>query len=109
MLEPILGSLNRERILLFLLTNKEGYARQIARFFETDLSPIQRQLDRLEFGGVLYSRQAGRTRLFGLNPRYPFLGELQALLAKALVFYPQEERERLEIVRKRPRRRGKPE
>ena len=108
MLEPLFGSINKERILLFLLANKEGYARQIARYFKTDLSPIQRQLDRLEFGGILYSRQAGRTRLFGLNPRYPFLKELQALMTKALVFYPPEERKGLEKVRRRPRQRSKP-
>ena len=107
MLEPLFGSINRERVLLFLYTRGEGYARQIARFFETDLNPIQRQLERLEFGGVLYSRRAGRTRLFGLNPRYPFLGEVKALLTKVLTFYPADERDKLEKVRKRPRRTGK--
>lgn len=108
MLEPILGSTNRERILLYLHTRREGYARQISRFFKTDLDPIQKQLERLENGGVLYSRDAGRTRLFGLNPRYPFLGELRALLDKTLTFLPTEERERLMKARTRPRRKGKP-
>ena len=36
-LEPIIGSSNRERILIFLQAREEGYAREIARFFETDL------------------------------------------------------------------------
>jgi predicted transcriptional regulator len=108
MLEPLLGSKNRERILLYLYGRPEGYAREIARFFETDLGPIQKQLERLEAGGVLYSRAAGRTRLFCLNPRYPFLPELKALLDKALQFYPQEARENLVMTRRRPRRKGKP-
>lgn len=108
MLGPILGSVNRERILLYLLIRNEGYAREIARFFKTDLAPIQKQLERLESGGVLYSRSAGRTRLYRLNPRYPFLGELRALLDKALTFYPPEEREKLTMTRTRPRRKGKP-
>ena len=108
MLEPVLGSVNRERILLYLHSRKEGYAREISRFFRTDLDPIQKQLERLENGGVLYSRSAGRTRLFGLNPRYPFLGELRALLDKVVVFLPPDERERLVKARTRPRRRGKP-
>ena len=43
-LEPILGSANRERVLIFLQAREEGYAREIARFFETDLFPIQDQL-----------------------------------------------------------------
>ena len=108
MLEPILGSTNCERVLLFLLARKEGYAREMARFFATDLAPVQRQLEKLEVGGVLMSRTAGRTRLYEFNPRYPFLRELSALLEKALSFYPDEERALLGINRRRPRRRGKP-
>ncbi len=108
MLEPILGSTNRERVLVFIFARGEGYARQMARFFETGLDPIQKQLDRLEYGGVLISRKAGRTLLYSFNPRYPFLNELKTLLEKALSFYPESERERLLLGRRRPRRRGKP-
>jgi predicted transcriptional regulator len=108
MLEPLLGSRNKERILLYLRIRKEGYAREISRFFGTGLAPVQKQLERLENGGVLYSRSAGRTRLFGLNPRYPFSGNLRSLLDKALTFYPPEEREKLTMARTRPRRKGKP-
>ena len=108
MLEPILGSTSSERVLIFVLARKEGYAREIARFFETDLDPIQKQLEKLELGGVLVSRTAGRTRLYEFNPRYPFLKELRGLLEKALSFYTDEERERLLMNRRRPRRRGKP-
>jgi hypothetical protein len=108
MLVPILGSLSSERVLIFILTRREGYAREIARFFETDLGPIQKQLEKLEFGSVLVSRTAGRTRLYEFNPRYTFLKELKSLLEKALSFYPEEEREKLLMNRRRPRRRGKP-
>lgn len=108
MLEPILGSLSSERVLLFILARKEGYAREIARFFETDLDPIQKQLEKLELGGVLVNRTAGRTRLYEFNPRYPFLKELRSLLEKAMTFYSREERERLVMIRRRPRRKGKP-
>ncbi len=108
MLEPILGSVSSERVLVFILARDEGYAREIARFFETDLDPIQKQLEKLEFGGVLVSRTAGRTRLYMFNPRYPFLKELRNLLEKALSFYPEEVHERLVMSRRRPRRRGKP-
>ena len=108
MLEPILGSTNSERVLIFLTAREEGYAREIARFFETGLAPIQQQLEKLEFGGVLVSRAAGRTRLYSLNPRYPFLDELKALLNKALTFYPEDLREDLLMNRRRPRRAEKP-
>jgi hypothetical protein len=108
MLEPLLGSANAERVLLFLLARDEGYASEIAAFFDTDLYGVQRQLDKLETGGVLASRTAGRTRLYRFSPRYAFLTELNALLQKALSAYPPDEQDRLRIVRRRPRRRGKP-
>jgi predicted transcriptional regulator len=108
MLEALLGSVNKERILFFLYAREEGYPRDIARFFATGLTPIQRQLDALERGGILVSRLAGRTRLYTFNPRFLFLDEVKALLERAMAFYPDEERERLLIARQRPRRKDKP-
>jgi predicted ArsR family transcriptional regulator len=108
MLIPLLGTENCERVLIFLLTRNEGYAREIAHFFDTNLYAIQRQLDKLESGGVLVSRMVGRTRLYQFNPRYPFLNELKQLLEKALSFYPEEVRENLVMNRRRPRKRDKP-
>jgi len=108
LLEPLLGSKNRERVLIFLSARKEGYAREIARFFDTSLFPIQDQLERLETGGVIVSRQVGRTVLYQFNPRYPFLKELLALLEKTISYYPVDMQEELLNNRRRPRRRGKP-
>lgn len=108
MLEPVLNSTNSERVLVFLTARGEGYAREISRFFQTGLSPVQKQLDKLERGGILASRDIGRTRLYAFNPRYPFLKELRALLEKTLKFYPEEERGKLLMNRRRPRRKGKP-
>ena len=108
MLESLFGSVNKERVLLFIYAREEGYPRDIARFFTTDLTPVQRQLDALERGGILVSRLAGRTRLFTFNPAYPLLSEIKALLGKAMSFYPQDEQDRLLLARQRPRRTGKP-
>lgn len=108
MIEAILGSLSCERVLVFICARKEGYAREIARFYETDLAPIQKQLDKLELAGTLASRTAGRTRLYSFNPRYTFLQELTTLLEKVISFLPPDERERLVMVRRRLRRKGKP-
>lgn len=107
MLTSLFGTQNSERVLIFLLARNEGYAREIAQFFDTNLYAIQRQLDKLEFGGVLVSRTAGRTRLYQFNPRYPFLTELKQLLEKALSYYPEDLRESLVMNRRRPRRRDK--
>jgi hypothetical protein len=107
-LEAIVGSISCERVLIFLAAREEGYAREIAGFYATALLPIQKQLDKLEAGGVLVSRTAGRTLLYTFNPRYPFLKELSALLEKALTFCDQDLQSQLLLNRRRPRRRGKP-
>lgn len=108
MLEVLLGSKNRERVLQFILAKGEGYAKEIADFYDTGLDPIQKQLEKLELGGVLVSRNVGRTRLFVFNSRYAFKNELHALLEKAREYYDPDEIERLTMGRKRPRRPGKP-
>lgn len=107
MIESLLGSKNAERVLIYILAREEGYAREIANFYKTDLKSIQMQLDKFEKGGVLASRTVGRTRPYVFNPRYPFLKELKALLQKVLSFYSSKEQEELTMNRRRPRARGK--
>jgi len=107
MIESLLGSKNAERALMYILAREEGYAREIASFYKTDLKSIQMQLDKFEKSGVLASRTVGRTRPYAFNPRYPFLNELKGLLKKALSFYPQNEQDELLMNRHRPRARGK--
>jgi len=108
MLKPLFGSDTREKVLVFILARDKGYPTEIARFFDTGLNQVQRQLENLEAGGMLVSFTAGRTRLYEFNPRYPFLKELRNLLEKAFSFYPNEVRENLTMNRRRPRRRNKP-
>jgi DNA-binding transcriptional ArsR family regulator len=108
MLEPLLGSRDAEKALIYLYCLDEGYAREIARSLGSTFSAMQRQLGRLEVAGVIYGRLVGRTRLYRFNPRYPFLAELKALLAKALTFYPEGERQVFLMSRRRPRMGGKP-
>lgn len=108
MLEPLFESEPKEKILLYIHTHGESYAREIARAFGLYGNTVQYQLLKLENGGVLYSKLKGRVRLFGINPRYPFKRELEALLEKALSFVTEKERERLYRPRLRPRRTGKP-
>jgi hypothetical protein len=107
MIEALLGSKNAERVLLYIFARDEGYAREIASFYRTDLKPIQMQLDKFEKSGILVSQSVGRTRPYMFNPRYPFLNELKALLEKALSFYPAKEQEELQMNRRRPRSKGK--
>jgi len=108
MLEPLLASTNCERVLIFIAAREDGYLREMADFYQTAPAPLLKQLEKLENGGVLFSRLAGRTRLYAFNPRYPFLKELKALLDKALSYYPEDMRASLLESRRRPRRKGKP-
>lgn len=107
MIEVLLGSTSCEQVMLFLLARNEGYPREIARFYNVDYRPIRNQLDKLESGGVLVSRAAGKTRLYSFNSRCPYLKELKALLEKVMNFCPQDMKEELLKNRRRPRRRGK--
>jgi len=108
MLDELFGSKNRERVLQYILANRQGYAKEIADFYGSSVDPIKKQLERMEEGSILVSQTVGRTRLFMFNPRYAFKDELVALLEKAREFYSPEEQERLTNQRKRPRRTGKP-
>ncbi len=108
MLEPILGSISKERVLLFLYTREQGYAREIATFFDTSVTPIKKQLESLEEQNVLYCEPQGKTLIYKFNPRYPFLKSLKPLLEDCLTHYPAYLKEELLLNRRRPRRRRKP-
>jgi hypothetical protein len=108
MLEPIFGSKCREQVLQFILAFETGYATQIKTFYGIGLDPVQKQLEKLEFGGILVSQNIGKTIVYSFNPRYAFLDELKTLLLKAREFYKPELIKQLTMSRKRPRRQGKP-
>jgi hypothetical protein len=109
MLEALFGNSTAEKVLLYLEEYGEGYALAIARTFdEVTLSMVQRQLERFERAGLLVSVRKGRTRLFQWNPRYPFAGEVRALLRKAIRALPERDQKRYFRERRRPRRTGKP-
>lgn len=107
MIEGILGNINKERCLQFIVARGEGYAREISDFYNTSLSPIQNQLDNLEKNSILYSTFKGKTLIYRINPRYAFKNELISLLEKTIEFLPEEIFEKLVNNRRRPRRKRK--
>jgi DNA-binding transcriptional ArsR family regulator len=109
MLEPLFESEKKEKILFFLYSHGEGYAREIARTFRFNLNTVQNQLKKLESHGVLYSRLRGKVRIFSFNPRYPFKKELEALLKKAMMYLPENEVKRYYWPRLQPKKTGKPQ
>ena len=108
MLEAVLGTPSAERVLLFLAARENGYASEIARAFETDITPIKNQLERMERESLLISRQVGRTRLYSFNPRYAFKNEVRALMERAIELLPDKIRNDLTMNRRRPRKKNKP-
>lgn len=108
MLEPLLGSISKERVLVFIVARGQGYAREIAEFFATGVTPINNQLTALEAQNVLYGETLGKTRIYKLNPRYAFIKPLTELMETAIKYYPPEQQEELKTNRRRPRRAGKP-
>ena len=108
MIEAIVGSKSSEQVFIFLTAREEGYATEIANFFDADLYAIQNQLQRLENAGILFSRKVGRTRLYRFNPRFAFLPELRSFLDKVLNFYPKDIKDALVMNRRRARKKDKP-
>jgi len=107
MLEAVFGSVAAEKVLLYLQAYDQAYGREIAAAFGAAQSQIQKQLLKLEAGGILVSRLVGRTRIYQWNPRNPLVEPLRALLMSALRSLPPVEQRRYFRDRKRPRRSGK--
>jgi hypothetical protein len=106
-LEGILGNRSAAQVLLFLEAYGSGHALRIADTYEVSVSPIQRQLRRLEMSGVLLSRTVGQTRLFEFNMRNPTVRNLRTFLAEELALLPEAEVKKYYRQRQRPRRTGK--
>ncbi|MDT0619581.1 winged helix-turn-helix domain-containing protein [Salinisphaera sp. P385] len=102
----LFGGRTAALVLLFVAANREGYATQIARALGMPVGQVQRQLLKLEAGDVLQARSVGRTRLFSMNERLPFVRDLEALLRRALEYLPDAQQRQL-MVRGRPRKTGK--
>jgi len=108
MLEGIFGNVIVEKVLFTLYVYEEGYPLGMANTFKEPVNRFQQQLGRLENAGIIVSRLIGKVRIYTFNPRYPFLQELKALIAKAFEFLPETEKDAYYKKRTRPRRAGKP-
>ena len=108
MLEGLFGNIIIEKILFTLFVYGEGYPLGMAKTFKQPVNRFQQQLRRLENAGIIASRLIGRVRIYTFNPRYPFLEEIKALIAKAFEYIPEKEKGAYYKKRTRPRRAGKP-
>lgn len=101
------GGQARTQTLLALRLLDESYPRELARVLDMRLSGVQMALRGLERDGLVAGRLMGRTRLFRLNPGYFARRELEGYLLR-LTEPESVLRKRVALLRRRPRRTGKP-
>jgi DNA-binding transcriptional ArsR family regulator len=101
------GSDTRTRTLLALQLLGESYPRELARILDVRLAGVQAALVTLERDGLIASRLMGRTRIVKLNHRFFASPELKRFLAR-LAEPETKLHQRIESLRRRPRRPGKP-
>lgn len=107
MYEVLFGNKVAEKCLLYLANYGEGHINGIAKTFGISPSQVERQLKKLESGGILVNTIVGNTKVFSLNPRLGIRKELSALLEQILILLPPSETEKYYRERRRPRRSGK--
>ena len=101
------GGRTRTRVLVALRLLVESYPSELARLLESSLFNVQKAILGLEKDGLVATRAMGRTRVVRLDPRYFARDELQRYLMR-LSESEDELRRRVESIRRRPRRTGKP-
>lgn len=102
----VFGSPLRTSALLAINMMGETHASELSRVLERSLSRVQSAVDSLERAGLIIGIEEGRARRLRLNPRFPALGELVALLDR-LGAQDASLQSKLEELRRRPRRAGK--
>ena len=101
------GGLTRTRVLIALGLLAQSYPRELARLLDVSLNAVQVALRGLERDGLVAARSVGRTRLYALDPRYFAFEDLQRYVRR-LGEAEADLRSRTEVLRRRPRRTGKP-
>lgn len=82
MLRGLLGSNSVEKTLLYLLVNEQCYAHQLHRKLGLALTPVQKALERLEKGGVIFSKNEKNRKIYRFNTNFPMIYEVELLLKK---------------------------
>lgn len=103
---PVLfGSKMRTALLMLVAVLEETYPAELSRYLGSSISSVQRTLDKIEEDGLIATRPLV-VRAVTLNPLYPAVKELRALLLRLAEGYPEYQRIK-ESRRLRPRRRNK--
>jgi len=84
MLEVLFGSKNRVRVLEYIHIHRSAYGKEIATYYQCSIDPIQKQLARLEQGGILRSKREGKKRIYQFNISNKFYKALSLLLKNTM-------------------------
>ena len=83
------SNLRRNLLTLFYVNRSaRAYVRQLATALGADSTNVSRELARLEREGFLRSEIEGRQRYYSVNPNYPYLKPVFALLQGSLGIEP---------------------
>ena len=84
MLETILGSKLRSKVLGWLFTHPDEryFVRQLTSLLREDSTNVSRELIRLEKTGVLVSTKEGKQKYYQANRKSPIYNELHGLIVK---------------------------
>jgi len=86
MLETILGSKLRSKVLGWLFTHPDEryFVRQLTSLLKEDSTNVSRELIRLEKTGVLVSTKEGKQKYYQANRKSPVYNELHGLIVKTM-------------------------
>ncbi len=86
MLETILGSKLRSKVLGWLFTHPDEryFVRQLTGLLREDSTNVSRELIRLEKTGVLVSTKEGKQKYYQANRKSPIYDELHGLIIKTM-------------------------
>jgi len=86
MLEQLLGSRLRARVVAWLFTHPDQrfYVRQLTELLSEDSTNLSRELARLESLGILVSQRDGQQKYYRANPRCSILEELKGIATKTM-------------------------
>jgi len=83
MLENLFGSKSRACVLMYLYLFTEGYTQKIAECCGIGITPVRKQLERLEGDGILTVKNQGKKKVYSLDRMWSLSGELKILLKRA--------------------------
>ena len=81
-LRTLLGSETRAKVLTWLVLHPDEpvFLRDLARHCGLSVTPVHRQLGKLEEIGLVNSEKVGNAKRYRLSPTFPALGAIKALI-----------------------------